>query len=61
MTIWQRVSLEKLVQRRLGEREHWGDQVSLMILIRRVRLTGRVGWWRGQPGVGHERDIIWLL
>ena len=32
-TIWQRVSVEKLVKRRLGDRADWGEQVGVMVLI----------------------------
>ena len=33
MTLWQRVSVEELVKRRLGDRDDRGEQLSLMILI----------------------------
>ena len=37
--IWQRVSEEELVKR-----ANWGEQVSLMIWIRRGRQACREGW-----------------
>ena len=39
-TIWERVSVEELVKRRLGDRGDWGERVSLMIMIRRGRQAG---------------------
>ena len=43
-TIRQKVRVQKLVKKRLGDRADWGEQMSLMILIRRSRQAGRVGW-----------------
>ena len=42
-TIWERVSAEELVKRRLYDRDNWGEQVSVMILIRRGRQVEWVG------------------
>ena len=51
------MSVEELLKRCLGDKADWGKQVSLMILIRRGRQEGRVGWLRGKPGVDYDTYI----
>ena len=41
-TVCQRASVEELVKRRLDDRADWGEQMSLMTMIRRSRQAGRV-------------------
>ena len=36
---------------------NWREQVHLMIVIRRGRQTGRVGWLRGKPGVDYDLSV----
>ena len=45
MTTWQRLNVEELDKRRLGDRDDWGEKVSLMILGgvgRQVEWVGRM-------------------
>ena len=51
---------EELVERRLGDRADWGEKGSVMILNRRSRQIGRVGWWRGKPGVDYDEESLYL-
>lgn len=46
-TIWQRVSVEDLVKRSLGDRADWRKQLSLIILIGRSAYLQ----FRGLPAI----------
>ena len=52
------MSEEELVKRRLGDGADWGEQVNLMIWIRRGRQAGKVSWSRGKSGMDYDYNTV---